>query len=49
MGGQSGSVTFAGNVTINALGSIDEDAASKIGMAVNRGKYIREATLPRID
>jgi hypothetical protein len=42
VGGQSGNVTFAGNVTINALGSIDEDAATKIGMAVNQGKHIRE-------
>jgi hypothetical protein len=42
VGGASGNVTFAGNVTINALGSIDEDAATKIGMAVNQGKHIRE-------
>jgi hypothetical protein len=44
VGGSSGSVTFAGNVTINALGSIDEDAAVKIGMAVNTGKHIREGS-----
>jgi hypothetical protein len=44
IGGASGNVTFAGNVTINALGSIDEDAAVKIGMAVNTGKHIREGS-----
>jgi hypothetical protein len=44
VGGASGNVTFAGNVTINALGSIDEDAAVKIGMAVNQGKHIREGS-----
>lgn len=42
VGGGGGSVTFNGNVTINALGSVDEDAATKIGMAVNQGKHIRE-------
>jgi hypothetical protein len=42
VGGSNGNVTFMGDVTINALGSVDEDAAVKIGMAVNRGKYTRE-------
>jgi hypothetical protein len=42
IGDKSGNVTFMGNVTFNAMGSIDEDAAVKFAMGTNKGRYTRE-------